>query len=161
MAKELPFFRALNLRALFSRKSAPQKASEKTLAPTTSGRLRHILPVSAYRSGSSEPIRLLCGRLTTSGMVFRTTAPVSVEESLELEFLLQGVGPMKIMAQIRFVTEAREVKTEAPPSVAALGTVKPITSYSGQLELWATSAQQEQILSYLCREHDQARVSAR
>lgn len=159
MAKTLPFFRALNLKALFSRSA--KIANEKTLAPTTSGRLRHILPVSAYRSGSSEPIRLLCGRLSTQGMFFRTTAPVRVDESLELDFLLQGVGPMRMMAQVKFVSEAREVRTETPPSQASLDTVKPIASYSGQLELWPTSAQQEAILSYLCREHEQARAGAR
>jgi hypothetical protein len=158
MAKELPFFRALNLKALFGRK-APQKASEKTLAPTTSGRLRSILPVIAYRSGNSEPIRLLCGRLSTSGMVFRTTTCIQEEECLEIEFLLQGAGTMKIMAQVRFVALASEVQAEAPPSQSSLGTVKPIRTYSGQLELWTTPSQQEQILSYLCREHEQARVS--
>ena len=158
MAKELPFFRALNLKALFGRKN-PQKASEKTLAPTTSGRLRSILPVIAQRSGGSEPVRLLCGRLSTSGMVFRTTSEVKEEECLELEFLLQGVGVMKIMSQVKFVAPAAEVRTESPPSQSTLGTVKPIKSYSGQLELWTTPSQQEQILSYLCREHEQARVS--
>lgn len=158
MAKELPFFRALNLKALFGRK-APQKASEKTLAPTTSGRLRSILPVLAHRSNSSQPLRLLCGRLSTTAMTFRTTFPVHEEECFELEFLLQGVGPMKVMAQVRFSALVSEVSTEVPPSQSSLGAVKPIKSYSGQLELWTTPQQQEQILSYLCREHDQSRAS--
>ncbi len=159
MAKELPFFRALNLKALFGRKT-PQVASEKTLAPTTSGRLRSILPVLAYRSGSDQPLRLLCGRLTTSGMVFRTSAQVREDECVELEFLLQGVGQMKVMGQVKFVALANEVQTEAPPSQSTLGVVKPIKCYSGQLELWATPAQQEQIVAYLTRQHDQARISA-
>lgn len=158
MAKELPFFRALNLKALFGRQ-APQKASDKTLAPTTSGRLRSILPVIAYRSGNDQPIRLLCGRLSISGMTFRTTTAVKEDECLELEFLLQGVGQLKIMAQVKSVSLASETHTEAPPSQTSLGTVKPIKTYSGQLELWATSGQQEQILAYLCREHEQARIS--
>ena len=158
MAKEIPFFRALNLKALFGRK-APQKASEKTLAPTTSGRLRSTLPVIAYRSGNPEPLRLLCGRLSTSGMVFRTTTMVKEEECLEIEFLLQGVGTMKIMAQVKFVALAAQVQAETPPMQSSLGMLKPITTYSGQLELWTTSSQQEQILSYLCREHEQARIS--
>lgn len=158
MSKEIPFFRALNLRALFSRRATP--ASEKPLAPTTSGRLRSILPVTAHRSGNQEPIRLLCGRLSTTTMMFRTTAPIAEDEPLELEFLLHGYGPMKVMAQVRMVSVVGEVVAEAPPSIAALGTVKPIRSYSGQLELWTTVAQQEAIASYLCREHDQARVTA-
>ena len=159
MAKELPFFRALNLKALFGRKT-PQVASESTLAPTTSGRLRSILPVLAYRSGSDQPLRLLCGRLTTSGMIFRTYTQVKEDECVELEFLLQGVGQMKIMGQIKFVALANEVQTEAPPSQSTLGLVKPIKCYSGQLELWATPLQQEQIVAYLTRQHDQARISA-
>ena len=159
MAKDIPFFRALNLKALFGRKT-PQQASEKTLAPTTSGRLRSILPVLAYRSGSDQPLRLLCGRLTISGMTFRTSHQVKEDECVELEFLLQGVGQMKVMGQIKYVALANEVQTEAPPSQATLGLVKPIKCYSGQLELWATPAQQEQIVAYLTRQHDQARISA-
>ena len=159
MAKELPFFRALNLKALFGRKN-PQKASEKILAPTTSGRLRSILPVIAYRSGSDQPLRLLCGRLTTSGMIFRTTTLVKEDECLDLEFLLQGIGQMKVMGQVKFMALASEVQTEAPPSQSSLGVVKPIKCYSGQLELWATPSQQEQIVGYLTRQHDQARISA-
>lgn len=159
MAKELPFFRALNLKALFNRKGSASKASEKTLAPTTSGRLRHILPVLAHRSGNKESIRLLCGRLSTTGMVFRTTSLVRDEECFELEFLLAGVGPMKVMGQIKFVALASEIHTEAPPSIAALGTIRPMQSYSGQLELWTTSTQQEQIAAYLCREHENARLA--
>ena len=158
MSKEIPFFRALSLKALFGRK-APQKANEKTLAPTTSGRLRSILPVVANRSSGGQSIRLLCGRLSTTGMSFRTTSEVREEESLELEFLLQGVGQLKIMAQVKFLTLAGETLAETPPSQSSLGMIKPIKTYSGQLELWATPSQQEQILSYLCREHEQARVS--
>lgn len=158
MSKEIPFFRALNLKALFGRKSAP-KASEKTLAPTTSGRLRSILPVVAHRNGSQETIRLMCGRLSITGMAFRSTTEVQVDETFELEFLLQGVGPLKVMAQVKFVALAAEVHTEAPPSQSALGSVKPIRCYNGQLEMWTTPAQQDAILSYLYREHEQQRLS--
>lgn len=158
MAKELPFFRTLNLKALFGWKSR-SKASEAPIAPMASGRLRCILPVTAYRNGSHQAFSLLCGRLTSSGMMFRTTTPIKEEECLELEFLLQGIGPMKLMGQVKVLASTSEVQTEAPPSQAILGTVPPIKCYSGQLELWATPTQQSQIISYLNRQNQQARVS--
>jgi hypothetical protein len=158
MAKELPFFRALNLKALFGKQNT--RPSEKTLAPTTSGRLRCILPVQARRSGEENCLRLMCGRLSPSTLHFRSTTALEAEETLEVEFLLQGVGTLKMMGQVTYVTLVSEVRTEGPPSQAGLGTVKPIKSYSGQLELWATPAQQDQIISYLCREHEQRRVTA-
>lgn len=155
---KIPFLRSMtSLKSLFSRRGTSSASAEKTLAPTTSGRLRHILPVLAYRPGSEDPIRLLCGRLSTSGMMFRTTAEVKEGDSFELEFLLSGFGTMKVMAQVRFVALAGEMQTDAPPSMAALGYVKPIQTWSGQLELWATPSQQDAILGYLCRQHDQSR----
>ena len=157
MAKELPFFRALNLKALFG-KNAP-RSQEKTLAPTTSGRLRCILPVHAQRSHDQTSLRLMCGRLSTSTMHFRSTTALQPDETLEVEFLLQGVGTLRMMGQVTYVTLVSEVRTEGPPSQASLHNVKPIKSYSGQLELWPTPAQQDQILSYLYREHDQHRVT--
>jgi hypothetical protein len=158
---KLPFLRTMTtLKSLFSRRGTSSAPVEKTLAPTTSGRLRHILPVLAYRQGSEEPVRLLCGRLSTSGMVFRTTNEVKEGESFELEFLLSGYGQMKVMAQVKFVALAGETQTDSPPSMSALGYVKPIHTYSGQLELWTTASQQDAILGYLCRQHDQSRRSA-
>lgn len=154
---KLSFFRSINLKSLFARRGPA--LHEKTLAPTSSGRLRHILPVLAYRQGSDEPVRLLCGRLSVDSLNFRTTMEVKPGEVFALELLLVGVGPVKVMGQVKEVTRAGEIYTQAPPSISALDYCKPMTSFSGSLELWTTAQQQESILTYLCREHDTRRGS--
>ena len=150
--KPLSFLRSISFGAL----KPWGRSSEKKAVPTVqdkdeqlSGDLRSILPVCAKRAGTHDMFNLLASSLTPKHIVFRTATPLRDKECLEVEFLLQGVGSLRMMAQVQFVTLATRTRVASPQGHVE----QPLTTmYSGQLELWATDVQQEEIRNYLLRQ---------
>lgn len=158
--KTLAFFRSINFGAM---KPWRQRAT-KMAVPSfhekeeqLSGDLGVILPVTAKRTGSESTFHLLASNLTPQRILFRTSSPLKQGDPLEIEILLQGVGNITIMAQVQFVTLASMTRV---PS-GQLHRDNPLTPmYSGQLELWTTDKQQEEIRNFLRRNTSKARSMA-
>ena len=152
MSGSFNFLKTLRFGGWFSKQPAANSNPKRHLASgrlLRSAHLRSILPVVATRAGSQKAFHLLCGKLGPTSLTFKTNTPLKESECLEVEILLQGHGPVKLTAQVRWVQLSSETTPESPARPFATTSVSPLPCYSGQLELWPTEGQKSILKLFL------------
>jgi hypothetical protein len=158
--KSLAFFRSISFGAFKSWNPAANKVVRPIIQlpeENESGELQSILLVTAQRAGTHTVFQLLVSHLTRQSISFRTSTELKVGEPLEVEILLQGVGNLTIMAQVRKVVLASMTRVTAPGLRQNNALNSPM--FSGQLELWTTDGQQRDIQDFMRRHTCKARSS--
>ena len=153
--KTLAFFRSISFGSFKPWNPKPKKAVVQEKVEEPNGELNSILPITARRPGSQAGFHLLASHLTPQNIIFRTGTPLKEGDPLEIDILLHGVGNVTIMAQVRSIVMASTTRVNSPRDNVT-STVN--TMYAGQLELWSTDSQRQDIQNFLRRSAGKSRA---